>query len=97
LGCKIERIKEGSIKESDYMAKKKSTKKKEKKVKRGKTGAGKAKKGAKPKKKEEKKPIKTSIQINSDTRDRLYKLKFRKSYDMFLEELCEMYEEECGD
>jgi hypothetical protein len=86
---------EGQQKRVIDMAKKKSAKKKEKK---GKTGAGKGKKGAKAKKKEEKKkPIKTSIQINSDTRDRLYKLKFRRSYDVFLKELCEMYEEECGD
>jgi hypothetical protein len=36
---------------------------------------------------------KTSIQISPETRDRLYKLKFRKTYDQFLSELCEMYEE----
>jgi hypothetical protein len=36
---------------------------------------------------------KTSIQVSPDTRDRLYKLKFRKTYDQFLSELCEMYEE----
>jgi len=36
---------------------------------------------------------KTSIQISPDTRDRLYKLKFRKTYDQFLSELCDMYEE----
>ncbi len=35
----------------------------------------------------------TSIQISSDIRDRLYKLKFRKTYDEFLAELCELYEE----
>ena len=35
----------------------------------------------------------TSIQISPDTRDRLYKLKFRKTYDEFLAELCELYEE----
>jgi hypothetical protein len=38
--------------------------------------------------------MKTSIQIGTDTRDRLYKLKFRKSYDKFLKELCDLYEEE---
>jgi hypothetical protein len=36
---------------------------------------------------------KTSIQISPETRDRLYKLKFRKTYDRFLSELCDMYEE----
>lgn len=41
--------------------------------------------------KEEKK--KTTIQITTDTRDWLYKLKFRKTYDEFLRELCQMYEE----
>ncbi len=35
---------------------------------------------------------KTSIQISKDTRDRLYRLKFRKTYDEFLQELCDMYE-----
>lgn len=35
----------------------------------------------------------TSIQIFTDTRDRLYKLKFRKTYDEFLQELCNLYEE----
>jgi predicted DNA-binding protein len=36
---------------------------------------------------------KTSIQISMETRDRLYKLKFRKTYDEFLKELCDLYEE----
>jgi hypothetical protein len=36
---------------------------------------------------------KTSIQISPETRDRLYKFKFRKTYDRFLSELCDMYEE----
>jgi len=36
---------------------------------------------------------KTSIQISPETRDRLYRLKFRKTYDQFLSELCDMYEE----
>jgi hypothetical protein len=36
---------------------------------------------------------KTSIQISPDTRDRLFRLKFRKTYDQFLSELCDMYEE----
>jgi len=36
---------------------------------------------------------KTSIQIRPETRDRLYRLKFRKTYDEFLNELCDLYEE----
>lgn len=36
---------------------------------------------------------KTSIQLSTDTRDRLYRLKFRKTYDQFLNELCDLYEE----
>lgn len=39
------------------------------------------------------KDTKTSIQISPETRDRLYKLKFRKTYEQFLSELCDMYEE----
>lgn len=35
---------------------------------------------------------KTSIQVSPELRDRLYKLKFRKTYEQFLEELCDMYE-----
>jgi hypothetical protein len=35
---------------------------------------------------------KTSIQISTDTRDRLYRLKFRKTYEEFLNELCDLYE-----
>lgn len=34
----------------------------------------------------------TTIQVTTDTRDRLYKLKFRKTYDDFLQELCSLYE-----
>jgi hypothetical protein len=34
----------------------------------------------------------TTIQLRPDTRDRLYRLKFRKTYDEFLQELCDMYE-----
>jgi len=37
---------------------------------------------------------KTTIQVTPRTRDRLYKLKFRRTYDQFLNELCEMYERE---
>jgi hypothetical protein len=36
---------------------------------------------------------KTTIQITEATRDRLYKLKFRRTYDQFLNELCDMFEE----
>lgn len=39
---------------------------------------------------------KTSIQITPQTRDRLFKLKFRKTYDQFLSELCDLYEEKEG-
>ncbi len=35
---------------------------------------------------------KTSIQISTKVRDRLWRLKFRKTYDEFLWDLCEMYE-----
>jgi predicted DNA-binding protein len=35
---------------------------------------------------------KTSIQVSPELRDRLYKLKFRRTYEQFLEELCDMYE-----
>lgn len=35
---------------------------------------------------------KTSIQISTELRDRLYKLKFRKTYEQFLAELCDLYE-----
>jgi len=34
----------------------------------------------------------TTIQLTTQTRDRLYRLKFRKTYDEFLEELCDAYE-----
>ncbi|MGD1060047.1 MAG: hypothetical protein ABR879_01140 [Methanomassiliicoccales archaeon] len=36
---------------------------------------------------------KTTIQVTPETRDRLYKLKFRRTYDQFLNELCDLYEE----
>jgi len=36
---------------------------------------------------------KTTIQITEMTRDRLYKLKFRRTYDQFLNELCDLYEQ----
>lgn len=35
---------------------------------------------------------KTSIQLASSTRDRLYHLKFRRTYDQFINELCDLYE-----
>ena len=34
----------------------------------------------------------TTIQVSMATRDRLYRLKFRKTYDEFLAELCDLYE-----
>jgi hypothetical protein len=34
----------------------------------------------------------TTIQLTSETRDRLYRLKFRATYDEFLNELCDAYE-----
>lgn len=34
----------------------------------------------------------TTIQLKAETRDRLYRLKFRKTYDEFLRELCDVYE-----
>jgi len=39
---------------------------------------------------------KTSIQVSPELRDRLYKLKFRKTYEQFLTELCDMFEENEG-
>lgn len=38
--------------------------------------------------------LRTSIQITPETRDRLYRLKFRRTYDQFLNELCDLYETE---
>ncbi len=37
---------------------------------------------------------KTTIQLTEATRDRLYRLKFRRTYDQFLNELCDLYEAE---
>ena len=34
----------------------------------------------------------TTIQLTTETRDRLYRLKFRKTYDEFLRELCDLFE-----
>jgi hypothetical protein len=34
----------------------------------------------------------TTIQVSMSTRDRLYRLKFRKTYEEFLQELCDLYE-----
>ncbi len=39
----------------------------------------------------------TSIQLTARTRDRLYWMKFRKTYDVFLNELMDLYEEMKGD
>jgi hypothetical protein len=41
---------------------------------------------------EKEKEARTSIQISPGTRDRLYRLKFRRTYDQFLNELCDQYE-----
>ena len=35
----------------------------------------------------------TTVQLTPATRDRLYRLKFRKTYDEFLDELCDLYEQ----
>jgi hypothetical protein len=43
---------------------------------------------------EEEDTQKTSIQISTRVRDRLWKLKFRKTYDEFLQELCDLYVEQ---
>jgi len=32
------------------------------------------------------------VQLSTTTRDRLYRLKFRKTYDEFLNDLCDRYE-----
>ena len=37
---------------------------------------------------------KTSIQLATSTRDRLYRLKFRRTYDQFINELCDLYEQD---
>jgi len=34
----------------------------------------------------------TTIQLTTETRDRLYRLKFRKTYDEFLRELSDLFE-----
>lgn len=34
----------------------------------------------------------TTIQVTMSTRDRLYRLKFRRTYDEFLQDLCDLYE-----
>lgn len=41
--------------------------------------------------------VSTTIQIRPATRDRLYKLKFRRTYDEFLWELCDLYERSNAD
>ncbi len=39
----------------------------------------------------------TTIQLTTETRDRLYRLKFRKTYDEFLQELCDAFERSHSD
>jgi len=39
----------------------------------------------------------TTIQLTTETRDRLYRLKFRKTYDGFLQELCDAFEQSHSD
>ncbi|HKW43112.1 MAG TPA: hypothetical protein VJP06_02895 [Thermoplasmata archaeon] len=39
----------------------------------------------------------TTIQVTTETRDRLYRLKFRKTYDQFLRELCDRFEDASRD
>ncbi|HEX9340359.1 MAG TPA: hypothetical protein VF992_04210 [Thermoplasmata archaeon] len=34
----------------------------------------------------------TTIQLTTETRDRIFRLKFRKTYDEFLRELCDLFE-----
>ncbi len=34
----------------------------------------------------------TTIQLSPKTRDRLYRLKFRETYDEFVNDLCDLYE-----
>jgi hypothetical protein len=38
--------------------------------------------------------VKTSIQISPELRDRIFRLKFRRTYEQFFAELCDLYEEE---
>ena len=35
---------------------------------------------------------KTTLLVSEETRDRVYKLKFRKTYELFLNELCDLFE-----
>ncbi len=39
----------------------------------------------------------TTIQLTMETRDRIFRLKFRKTYDEFLRELCDLYDAEHPD
>src|SRR6266540_5253175 len=39
----------------------------------------------------------TTIQLTTETRDRMFRLKFRKTYDEFLRELCDLYDAEHAD
>ena len=35
----------------------------------------------------------TTIQLKTETRDRLYRMKFRTTYDQFINQMCDIYEE----
>lgn len=39
-----------------------------------------------------KRKVLTTIQVTMSTRDRLYRLKSRRTYDEFLRDLCDLYE-----
>ncbi len=39
----------------------------------------------------------TTIQLTTETRDRIFRLKFRRTYDEFLQELCDLYDAEHAD
>ncbi len=39
----------------------------------------------------------TTIQLTTETRDRVFRLKFRKTYDEFLQELCDLYDAQRAD
>jgi len=39
----------------------------------------------------------TTIQLTTGTRDRVFRLKFRKTYDEFLRELCDLYDAQSAD
>ena len=39
----------------------------------------------------------TTVQLTTETRDRIFRLKFRKTYDEFLQELCDLYDAQQAD